>query len=65
MITINDSYNTLEFKDYFIIVPSDKLNDYKKSYKNAKLVKENFSYTSENNKDFLNINKFFSIHPGI
>ena len=57
MITINDSYNTLEFKDYFIIASSDKLNDYKKSYKNAKLVKENFSYTSENNKDFLNIKK--------
>ena len=53
MITINDSYNTLEFKDFFTIVSSDKFND----YKNVKLVKENFSYTSENNKDFLNIKK--------
>jgi len=61
MITINDSYNTLEFKDYFIIVPSEKINDLKKVYKNAKLVKENFSYTSENNKDFLNINELRNI----
>ena len=61
MITMNDSFNTLEFKDYFIILSSDKIKSYKKKYQKAKLVKENFSYTSANNNHFLNVNELKNI----
>ena len=61
MITMNDSFNTLEFKDHFIILSSDKIKNYKKKYKNAKLVKENFSYTSANNNHFLKVNELKDI----
>ena len=61
MITMNDSFNTLEFKDHFIILSSDKIKNYKKKYKHAKLVKENFSYTSANNNHFLKVNELKDI----
>ncbi len=61
MITMNDSFNTLEFKDYFIILSSDKIKSYKKKYQKAKLVKENFSYNSANNNHFLNVNELKNI----
>lgn len=54
MISINDSFNTLELKDSYVICPSKEyigwnLNKYKKNFK-AKMCKENFSYTSNKNK---------------
>ncbi len=55
MITINDSLNTLETKDYFIILPPDKVQNYLKKNKNYRLVKENFSYNSFNNNHYLKI----------
>ena len=55
MITINDSYNTLESKDYFIILPPDKIKNYMKINKNYRLVKENFSYNSFDNNHYLKI----------
>ena len=55
MITINDSFNTLETKDYFIILPPDKIKNYLKKNKNCRLVKENFSYNSFNNNHYLKI----------
>ena len=61
MITMNDSFNTLEFKDYFIILSSDEIKSYKKKYQKAKLVKENFSYNSDNNSHFLNVNELKNI----
>ena len=62
MITVSDSGNTLEFNDYYVIMPSTiefmswKLPDFiKNSGKSpAKFCTENFSYDSLNNKDFLN-----------
>jgi len=65
MITASDSVNTLEFKDYYVILPSTiefmswKLQDFiKNSGKSpAKFCKENFSYNSLNNKDFLTVNQ--------
>jgi UDP-N-acetylglucosamine 4,6-dehydratase len=65
MITVSDSGNTLEFKDYYVIMPSTiefmswKLPDFiKNSGKSvAKLCTENFSYNSLNNKDFLKVNQ--------
>ncbi len=62
MITRSDSLNTIEFKEYFIILPPNNKN-FKKLY--PKLSKKEFSYSSENNKRFMNnkelkklINKF-------
>lgn len=55
MITINDSLNTLETKDYFIILPPNKVKNYLKKNKNCRLVKENFSYNSFNNNHYLKI----------
>ncbi len=65
MITASDSVNTLEFKDYYVIMPSTiefmtwKIQDFIKNSGNstAKPCKENFSYNSSNNKDFLTVNQ--------
>ena len=56
MITEDDSLNTLELKDKYIILPS--INELKsmiiKKYKNsAKIVSNNFQYSSNNNKDWM------------
>ncbi len=58
MISADDAINTLEFKDYFVIVPKSKfLNWNKKEYltkqKNCKECKSNFSYNSKENSKFL------------
>jgi FlaA1/EpsC-like NDP-sugar epimerase len=63
MITQSDSINTLEFKDYFVILPSSSrflswnLKDFIKNFENykPKYCKENFSYNSLNNENFLTI----------
>jgi len=70
MVTSNDSLNTLELKDYYVILPggaaSSKNNKFSQIYrqnlykiylnkKNAKKVKSNFSYNSSNNKVQLSI----------
>ena len=60
MITVSDSYRTLEFKNYFVILPSTKLWD-EEVYRvrNKKDIgifsKEAFSYNSENNNRFLSV----------
>ena len=54
MISIYDSPNTLEFKNFYMILPNYLL----KSYKNkGKAVKKNFVYNSLNNKKFLTISQ--------
>tara|TARA_Y100000741_G_scaffold348952_1_gene317572 strand:- start:2743 stop:3765 length:1023 start_codon:yes stop_codon:yes gene_type:complete len=65
MISSLDSYNTLEFKNYFVIVPSSKFyyvnkSFYKKKFRNCKLVKKNYSYNSLNNK-FLSVSEIKKI----
>lgn len=63
MITISDSLNTVEFKTFYIIMPNsefitlEKLNKYRVFIKKngAKKVLKNFSYNSQNNKNFLSI----------
>jgi UDP-N-acetylglucosamine 4,6-dehydratase len=65
MITASDSANTLEFKDYYVIMPSTiefmnwKIQDFIKNSgrSSAKPCKENFSYNSLNNKDFFTVNQ--------
>ena len=58
MVSIDESINTIEFKNYFVIAPNSKfLNWNKKKYilknKNCKPCKNNFSYNSKNNSKFL------------
>ncbi len=63
MISMNDALNTLEFKDYYIIVPNSEwntkinFNRFFKSEKSSKKCVPGFSYSSDNNKDFLSVNK--------
>ena len=59
MISVNDSLNTLELKDSYVICPSKEFIEwdfqkFKKTFK-GKICKENFSYSSNKNK-FLTIN---------
>ena len=54
----DESINTIEFKDYYIIAPSILINTHGKlikNYSNYKKVKENFEYSSGTNKQFLSI----------
>ena len=61
MITTSDSYNTLEYKDYYVILPSTteflnwKIEDFVKNKENGhpKKCKENFSYNSLQNNKYL------------
>jgi len=58
LITKSDSYNALEFKDFFIIFPSNKdpiREYYIRKYK-GKPLKRDFSYNSRNNK-FLSVSE--------
>ena len=65
MITSSDSYNTLEYKDYYVILPSTreflswKVEDFVKNKKNSicRKCKENFSYNSLQNDQYLNISQ--------
>jgi len=57
MITVNDSYNTIENSKYYIILPyfkNARINKYLKYY-DAKKINNPFSYNSEDNKKFLTI----------
>tara|TARA_B110001452_G_scaffold266833_1_gene274767 strand:- start:2033 stop:3025 length:993 start_codon:yes stop_codon:yes gene_type:complete len=57
LINSYEAKNTLELKDYYVILPTNdikKINRYCKKY-SAKKVGESFCYTSENNKDYLNV----------
>lgn len=63
MITSSDSFNTIEFKDYFVILPTAqdlvpwKINDFIKKFEDSpgKRCKENFSYNSLNNHEYVNV----------
>ena len=74
MITASDSYNSLELKDYYVILPrvnlGKKYSKFENEYflrnyylknKNAKKLPENFSYNSYNNKHYLTINEIRKI----
>ena len=59
MITSSDSLNTLEFKDFFIILPSTLILDSQKKklltkiYKGSRFVKDEFNYSSKTNSQCL------------
>lgn len=62
MITVSDAINTIEFKSYYVILPSIK--DWKtegfkekSSDSRGKFCKKDFSYNSGTNKKFLSVSK--------
>tara|TARA_B100000212_G_C27366647_1_gene530623 strand:- start:670 stop:1692 length:1023 start_codon:yes stop_codon:yes gene_type:complete len=59
MITIHDSYSTIQLDKYFAILPPDGriLEKYKVNNINFKNYPKNKSYNSGDNNDFLNINE--------
>lgn len=62
MITRTDSLNSVEFENYFVILPSTFLWDVEKFIKESnssvgKKCKFNFSYNSGSNKDFLSVDQ--------
>ena len=63
MITKSDSYSTLELKDMYIILPSNdkkKIEYYKKKF-NAKNVKIDFEYSSNQNEEYLSVEQLEKI----
>ena len=56
MISKEEYYNTVEFKDYYKIIPSSTKSRIK-YIKGGKLVKPDFEYNSLINKNYLNINQ--------
>ena len=61
MITVSDSYNTIEAKNFYIILPND-INNLKKYIKifKAKKIKKAFSYNSLENPDKFSFSAVFS-----
>jgi len=60
MITQMDALNTVEFENYFVILPSTKLWDINKFQKESnstvgKMCEYGFSYNSGTNEDFLTV----------
>ena len=58
MISLSDSQNTIELKNYYLLLPSltkDILTRYKKKNLMQRLVKKNFTYSSNINTKFLSI----------
>ena len=59
----DEYFNTIEFKDYYLIKPTIKFVDKKINYKiskdgeKGKPVKKNFEYSSSNTKKFLSISE--------
>jgi UDP-N-acetylglucosamine 4,6-dehydratase/5-epimerase len=59
MIGLEDSDYTYEFKDYFKILPQiNGWNKNKNSIKNGKKVAKNFTYSSDNNSEWMTKTKF-------
>ena len=74
MITETDALNTIEFEDYFVILPIsvDGINEYDKEKfrlefndKPGKLCEFGFSYNSGDNKEFLAVNQLKNLINGL
>lgn len=55
MITESDSYNTIEFNNYYAILPSDADKDKYLKHYNAKIVQPGYKYNSGTNKSWLDL----------
>ena len=59
MIGLDESNNTYEFKDYYVIIPAIfNKSKFKQFLKKSKKVKNNFVYSSNTNTKWLTQNKF-------
>ena len=71
MCSINESYLTLDFKDYYLIKPSIQFYDtninYSKNKLNevGKIVPKDFEYRSDNNADFLNVQEIVKLNKDL
>jgi len=62
MITETDAINTIEFEDYYVILPSTQIWDIEKfrvesNHKAGKICQYGFSYNSGSNKKFLSVDE--------
>ncbi len=57
MITKEDAPNTIEFKDFYIILPQIKFSNIEYNYPNAKKVPADFEYHSGNNDRWLTVDE--------
>jgi FlaA1/EpsC-like NDP-sugar epimerase len=62
MITVTDAINTIEFQDYFVILPSTQIWDIEKlrkesNGKEGRFCRNEFSYNSGNNDKFLSVDE--------
>ena len=56
MITVSDSYNTIDIGKYYVILPMDSKNErFLNYYKDSKLVEPGFSYNSGTNEEWISI----------
>jgi len=55
MITKEDAPNTIEYNDYYIILPQIDLKNIEYKYPNAKKVAPDFEYHSGNNTQWLSV----------
>ena len=55
MITKEDAPNTMEFEDFYIILPQININNIQYNYPNAKKVAPDFEYHSGNNDRWLTV----------
>ena len=53
LITKNDAPNTFDIKNYYVILQPKIIKEFKKKFPFAKKVKLDFSYSSDNNEDFM------------
>lgn len=65
MISAQESLNTIESKNFYIITPNLKDKDFKKEYlkknKYFKACKEEFIYSSKNNSNFLSVSQLVKL----
>jgi hypothetical protein len=57
----NESLNSIEFKDMFLIMSNKEMMNLYKKYGKFEVIKNCFSYNSGNNKSFLNKNEIKSL----
>tara|TARA_B100000787_G_scaffold163912_2_gene146051 strand:+ start:2079 stop:3065 length:987 start_codon:yes stop_codon:yes gene_type:complete len=67
MISDNESNPIIDVKDFYVLLPDMKMVSWSKNkyLKIGKQVKEKFSYTSDNNKKFLNIKELKKLIKGL
>ena len=60
MITVGDSQSTYQLNEYYLILPDNSIEifkKFKKRFPKIKKVKENFNYSSEKNENFLKVSE--------